>query len=206
MKAITVVSVSAEAGGGGASVALTEGQFAIVCTAATTVLTQPEKQVTVIERSTVNTAWSRSMRLTNEALVGSRYGSTSLALLLPSFGKICVAVEPTLTWPVVVSTQPTAPATFVANGTNSRTVTIAITANELPSTYQWQMSASNTDVWTSPTDLTESAYYIGVATASMEIKPANADNSKNGYYVRCKVVNAKGTVYSNSVVLAITAA
>lgn len=185
---------------------LASGQFAIVCTAATTVLTQPEKQVTVIERSTVNTAWSRSMRLTNEAVVGSRYGSTSLALLLPSFGKICVAVEPTLTWPVVVSTQPTAPASFVADGTNAATVTIAITANELPSTYQWQMSASNTDVWTSPVDLTESSVYIGVATVSMQIKPTAADISKSGYFVRCKVVNAKGTVYSNSVVLAITAA
>lgn len=200
MKAVTVASVSAVAGGGGATVNLTSGQFAIICTAPDTTLAQPSQQVTVGERPAGNLAWSRSMQLTNEAVKCIRYGANSVALLLTSWAKICVALEPSLTWPLAIGTAPTAQTCVHASTT--ATFELVLTENELPSTYQWQECSTVDGTYANVADEDGVVAYTGGTTDTLVVTPTTI--GRNGYYYKCVVTNANGNITTTPVLLTVT--
>lgn len=200
MKTVTVASVSAVAGGGGATVSLTSGQFAIVCTAPDTTLGQPAQQITVGERPAGNLSWTRNMQLTDEAVKCQRYGSNSVALLLTSWAKVCVALEPSLTFPVVIATAPTTQTCVHASTT--ATFELVLTENELPSTYQWQECSTVDGTYSDVANVTDVVSYTGGTTDTLVVTPTTTD--RDGYYYKCVVTNANGDIETIPVALEVT--
>lgn len=122
------------------------GQVTIVGTYTEDVsYTQPQQQVTVGDFPSANVAWSRAMRLTNQALFCQRNGSTGVSLELSSWAKIAYALEETLTYAPRITTEPTDQAA-VAGGADA--VFTLVADSESTATYQWQYEskASNTVV------------------------------------------------------------
>lgn len=104
---------------GGAT--LTGGQtVTIVGTASFQTFTQPRQQNTVGEFP-ANKNWSRAHRVSDAAYFIIRNGANSVAMLVNQFmAVIGVALEPSLSWPPIVSTQPnaaTCAGTAAASGT-----------------------------------------------------------------------------------------
>ena len=175
--------------------------------------TQPAQQVTIADRPAGNTVWTRAIQMTDEAIMCKRYGSTPFAMGVTSFAMLAFTVEPDLTWPIEITTQPSTPAAFAPNGTLHADLTVVVSTNEVTTTYQWQKSDTAGDTWTTPVDLSNGATgdgssgctYAGATTASLTITPANLNTARDGYYYRCKVTNAQGDpLYSTAVKLDLT--
>lgn len=180
-------------------------EITIVGTVADTTFTMPAQQVSVADRPEGNPAWTRAMRITSEAFQCVRYGANSVALAISAWAKLCYTLEPTLSWPVTISTQPETPASIAPLA--SVTLTVLIAPNELASTYEWQRSAAASDIWTAPETITDGGIYdIGTpASAGSTLTITPTDASLDGYYFRCKIMNSQGDdLYTDSVKLTVT--
>lgn len=175
--------------------------------------TQPAQQVTIADRPAGNPVWTRAIHLTDEAFMCKRYGSTPFAMGVTSFAMLAYTIEPDLTWPIEITTQPSTPAAFVPDGVEHATLAVVASTNEVETAYQWQKSDTAGDTWGAPVDLgngasgdgTAGCTYAGATTASLTITPANGNTARDGYYYRCKVVNAQGAaIYSTAVKLDLT--
>lgn len=124
---ITVTSVTKDSPGA--------GQVTIVATYATASYTQPAQQVTIGDLPAGNPAWSRSIRLTNEALFCARNGVTTVALTIASWAKIAYSLVAALTWAPRITTQPSDDS-CVASST-AADFTVVVSSEPTP-TYQWQ--------------------------------------------------------------------
>ena len=163
--------------------------------------TQPAQQVTIADRPAGNTVWTRAIQMTDEALMCKRYGSTPFAMGVTSFAMLAFTVEPDLTWPIEITTQPVGVPTFVHGGGNHADYTVVVTTNEVATTYTWQVSATSN--FASPTTITTGGVYSVAVPGTLTITPADA--SLNGKFYRCLVHNAQGAdLTSDSVVLLVT--
>lgn len=105
-----------------AAAALTGGTgITIVGTIANQTFTQPSQVVTVVEYP-ANPNWSRGHRLTNAAHVVRRNGSNFVGWLLNAMSTVAIALEPSLSWAPLITTQP-ANATATGNASATGTLT-----------------------------------------------------------------------------------
>ena len=124
MTVITITSVTKDSPGA--------GQVTIVGTYATSSFTQPAQQTSIGETPAGNSSFSRTHRLTSEAVQILRNGATGVALPITSMATIGYSMEASLTYAPKFTTQPsnmtaTGYATLTSNGTNvtnNDTVTI----------------------------------------------------------------------------------
>lgn len=97
----------------------------------------PAVQVSVPDSPVGNTKWWRVIRLSNQAVFCQRNGSNPAAITLPSIALIARALEPTLSWPPVISTQPVAVSCVHASTAAVFTV-VAVSEDAASQTYLWQ--------------------------------------------------------------------
>ena len=98
-----------------------------------------------------------------------------------SAAKLTVSVKP------VITTQPT-------SKTAAKDSTVKFTVKATGATsYQWQYRKNSSDSWHNSTG-------TGNKTATLSV---TATEARNGFQFRCKVSNAKGSVYSNTAKLTI---
>ena len=102
--------------------ALTGGiGITIVGTVSLVTFTQPS-QITTIPEYPANPQWSRGHRMTNGAHIVRRNGSNFVAWIINCFSQVAVALEPSLSWPPLITTQPAA-ATATGNASATGTLT-----------------------------------------------------------------------------------
>jgi len=97
---------------------LVVSDLTIVATFAEETFDQPSQRVTVGEFPSGNTSWSRAHKLTNHAHFCERNlssGVVRMAWALDEFAKVAIALEPSLSWTPVVTTEPVADATAFAS-------------------------------------------------------------------------------------------
>jgi hypothetical protein len=111
--------------------------------------TLPAQQVSVNEYPAANPNWSRLMRLTNDALFCIRNtAENTVALAMAAWSAIAKVVEPTMSWPPVIASQPS-DASCQAT-VSAATFSVGLGATELAAaTYLWQyadatVAATNT--------------------------------------------------------------
>ena len=111
-----------------AAATLTGGTgITIVGTTSLQTFTQPS-QVTTIAEYPANPNWSRGHRMTNGAHIVRRNGSNFVAWLVNCFSQVAVALEPSLSWPPLITTQPAA-ATATGNASATGTLTGSSSTN-----------------------------------------------------------------------------
>lgn len=127
------------------------GQVTIVGTYSEVAVTNPAQQVTVGDIPSINTSWSRHVRLTNTILQVLRNGANGVAFALSSLSKIAYALEATLTFAPKINTQPVDDSCVASSTAADFTV---VSASEVAQTYQWQYetkaSATLTSTGTAP--------------------------------------------------------
>ena len=153
--------------------------------------TQPAQQVTIADRPAGNTVWTRAIQMTDEALMCKRYGSTPFAMGVTSFAMLAFTVEPDLTWPIEITTQPSTPAAFAPNGTLHADLTVVVSSNEVTTTYQWQESASELSGYANVADDAGVITFTGEQAASLVITPASGNITHDGHWFRCEIINAQ---------------
>lgn len=146
---------------------------------------------TVEDPSVTNANWSRALRMTTQACQVIRFGGAGAAIDASSIAKIGMALEPTLTWPLVIATQPASKT--VASG--ATTFLVAITANELTTTYQWQV-----DTGTGFVNITNAGVYTAATTDTLHISSVSG---LGGCIYRCVLTNAAGNVTSGAATLTV---
>lgn len=113
---------------------------------------------------------------------GLIFGMTNEAIIA-----LAILSVPGLSWPPIITVQPT---NVTTNGDNGASFNVTATA-ELAITYQWQIS---TNLGVSYSNLTNTGVYSTVTTNEMNISVCNGLGT-NVY--RCAVTNASGTTYTN---------
>lgn len=146
---------------------------------------QQAQQTSII--NTDNRSYPRNITLSTQGVRVSRLG---VAVGFPIADLIAAAIllEPTLSWPPVITTQP---ASITSNNAGAASFSIIVNS-ELPVTYQWQISTNGGNTWTS---LTDTGVYSGTTTSVLLISAALGLNS---YQYRCVTLNGSGTTTSNS--------
>lgn len=157
----------------------------------------PGQQMTVTEYPAGNSSWSRAHRMTDDALLMLRYGTDSVAIAIASLGKIGYSIKPALTWSLSIATQPTNQS--CVHSSTAATFTVAVTANELTTTYQWQESTDGGSNWS---NVTTGGIYAGATSASLVITPTTT--GQDGYKYRCICKNNNGNVTTSTVTLTVT--
>ena len=161
--------------------------------------TQPSQIVTIAEYPT-NPNWSRGHRMTNGAHICRRNGSNFLAMLINCFGQVAVALEPSLSWAPLITTQPSAKSCI--HNSTAAIFTVVAGVTETPLSYQWQYSANGSTGWTNATGTVNGCAYTNGTTASLTCTPTTT--GQTGYFHRCIMTNASGNTTTASAVLTIT--
>jgi hypothetical protein len=108
------------------------GQVTIVGTYANATHQNPLQQTTVLQTPTNNAAWLRFMRLTSAIVQVGRNFSDSVAIYLNSLAQLAYTMEPNLSYPPVITTNPSnastsfAKATLTVSGTVSDGETVTL--------------------------------------------------------------------------------
>ena len=162
-------------------------------------VSRPAQQITVGEYPPDNRAFIRQQRLTNTSLQCIRPG-VGVALLLPEWSKIAMAIEPTLTYAPKVLTQPS-DVSVAAGVATTFSVTVS-SETAAAATYLWQYSADSGVTWATATGTVNATDYTTGTTATLNCD--TGPSTATGYYHRCLITNAVGTTASNSAILTIT--
>lgn len=143
---------------------------------------QPAQQSSTINGA--NPLYPRVVVLTDLGVRVQR-GTTAACVQMSDLIAALVTLEPTLSWPPVITVQPVA-----ASVTHPAGASFAVTATCeacLTLSYQWQHSTDGGATWS---NLTNAGVYSNVTTATMSISDSTG---LDGNLFRCNVTNASGT-------------
>jgi hypothetical protein len=138
-----------------------------------------------------NPSYARVWRLDSAYLTLSHAGyvaGVELSAILPAL----LALVPQLTWPPLITVQPTNELNLAPGASASFSVTAT---SEISITYQWQVS---TNGGTSFSNVSNGGVYSNVTTATMNI--SSVTGLINNLY-QCVCTNASGSTTSDSAVL-----
>lgn len=169
--------------------------FSAAGTLADATFTFPSQQMTVGEFPSGNKNWSRAHRLSTDAYFCIRHGADQCAVTMSSLALLAIGMTPELTWPIVLSTD-SASTSAVAPAAAS--FSVVVTANELTTTYQWQLSTDSGANWS---NLSNGGVYSGATTATLAISNSTGLNGKR---YRCVCSNRRGNLTSTSATLTVT--
>ena len=119
-------------------------------------------------------------------------------MIVAAWSKVAVYLEPSLSWPPLVATQPV-PEACVHSSTAATFTTVA-GVTETTLSYQWQYYTGS--VWASATGTINGTAYTNSTTAALTCTPTTT--GQTGKLHRCAITNASGTTYTTSVALTIT--
>jgi len=139
-----------------------------------------------------NQQYPRAITLSTQGVRVNRPG-VAVAFPISSLIALAIQIEPTLSWPPIITTQPVDATAIAAAAANFFVVASA----ELPISYQWQVSTNGGTTWA---NVPESGVYSGTQTHIMHISNTL---TLNGYLFRCNVSNASGPTISNSALLTV---
>lgn len=154
--------------------------------------TAPPKRVTVTDFT--NPLFPRQIVISPNGVQVTR-PDNGVGIAIPDLMAVVVAVNPAMTWPPLLTTQPSNQS--AVHGSTSATFTV-VANSELAATYQWQSSADNVS-WS---NVTNGGVYSGATTASLVVTPT--DFTQDGLFYRCQVTNSQGTTASVSAKLTVT--
>jgi hypothetical protein len=152
---------------------------------------QPAQRVTVGE-FTPNPKWSRAHQLTDMAYLVLRNGAKSVAFLVEILSEIACALEPSLSWPPIIITQPESKSCKVKE---TISLSVEVGVSESPLSYHWQrFSESWIDI------VTNEPTYSGQETATLSCQSSVLGQTK----LRCIIKNLSGITNSNESTLTVT--
>lgn len=159
----------------------------------------PVQQVTIGNFPADNANFSRAIQLSQEALYIKRVGY-AVAIPIENLLPLAITIEPGLTYPPLITTNPENDSVAVNDPANF-TIVAAV---EFPATdtisYQWQES---TDAGINFTDITDGGDYSGATTATLTVTPSSADMDQ--YQYRCVATAGSGSTESTAAILTVTA-
>jgi hypothetical protein len=158
------------------------------------IVTQPSQQTSIADVS--NIRYPRTFILNNGFLLLS-HSTTTAGIALSDLALALITLEPTLTWPPVIITQP---APQVVTHPTPATFSFIVTS-EVAVSYQWYVSTDN-GVTFNPISAAGTPNYSGFTTFQLTI--GTTATSMNGYLYQCTAQNANpNIVTSNSALLTV---
>lgn len=154
--------------------------------------TAPSQQTTILDLT--NPRFPRAVLISNNGVAVQR-GANIVGVNMAVLCQACATVEPNLTWPPVIGTQPSNQNAAYTDGANS--FNVAATSEVTNISYRWQISTDNTISWS---NLSDTGVYSNTATNSLNISN-DAGLHLSNYRVAC--VNASGTTNSNAAKLVV---
>lgn len=152
--------------------------------------TLQSQQVTILDAQ--NPLWPRAVILSSNGVRISR-GNNSVGFPTEELILAAISLEPNLTWPPIVGTDPV---NISANAPNATSFNIAATA-EVTITYQWQKSTDNGGNWS---NVANGGVYSNATTNAINISNVTGLNSNQ---FRCVAIDVSGSTNSNNATLTV---
>ena len=153
--------------------------------------TSPAYQVTAIDQT--NPVFPRLLQLTDAGLI-IRSTGTNVGIPLVELTKMAAKIFPALTWPPIITSQPSSGSVFHPN---PYSFSVAATDEYSPINYLWQLSTNGGSSFSS---LSNGGVYANISTTTLNISNSTG---LGGNVYRCVTWNLSGTTTSKQATLTV---